>query len=82
MNAFNPLESSKRLEAAGIVRGHAEAIASEIDGGVSDLVTKEYFRERLDAALDKQTIRMSVINAGMLTLTCTILGTLIAALLR
>ena len=82
VNAFNPLEATKRREAAGIVRGHAEAIASEIDGTVSNLVTTEYFRERLDAALDKQMIRMSVINAGMLTLACTILGTLFAALLR
>ena len=78
MNAYNPLSSAQRLEAAGFPRKQAEAIAGEITDGTGDLVTKD----QLEAALDKQTIQMSVINAGMLTLTCTILGTLIAALLR
>ena len=73
-----PESSAQRLEAAGFPRKQAEAIAGEITDGTGDLVTKD----QLEAALDKQTIRMSVINAGMLTLTCTILGTLIAALLR
>ena len=70
MNAFNPLESTKRLEAAGFARGHAEAIASEIGDGMSDLVTEE----KLNAALDRVTIRLSVIVAGLITLACTILG--------
>jgi hypothetical protein len=78
MNSYNPLSSAQRLESAGLSRKQAEAIASEIDGGTSDLVTKD----QLEAALDKQTIRMSIIMAGLLTLTCTILGTLIAGLLR
>lgn len=78
MNAYNPLTSAHRLESAGLSRTQAEAIASEIGDGTNDLVTKE----QLEAALDKVTIRLSVINAGMLTLACTILGTLIAALLR
>ena len=78
MNSFNPLSSAQRLEAAGLPRKQAEAIAGEITDGTNDFVTKN----QLEAALDKQTIRMSIINAGMLTLTCTILGTLIAALLR
>ncbi len=78
MNAFNPLSAAQRLEAAGLPRPQAEAIAGEISDGTNDLVTKE----QLEAALDKQTIRMAVINAGMLTLASTILGTLIAALLR
>lgn len=78
MNAYIPLSSAQRLEAAGLTRKHAEAIAGEISDGTNDLVTKD----QLEAALDKQTIRMAVINAGMLTLACTILGTLIATLLR
>ena len=78
MNAYNPLTATHRLEETGLSRKQSEAIASEINEGTSDLVTQE----QMDAALNKQTIRMSVINAGMLTLACTILGTLIAALLR
>jgi hypothetical protein len=30
MSRYNPLEAAKRLEAAGIPRPHAEAIATEI----------------------------------------------------
>ncbi len=74
---YNPLTATQRLEASGISRKQAEAIASEINDGTEHLVTKD----ELLAALDKQTIRMSVINAGMLTLACTVLGTLAAALL-
>ena len=76
MNAYNPLASMKRLEEAGVPRPHAEAIASEISDGTNDLVTKDV----LEAALDKQTIKMSIIIAGMLTLTCTIIGTITALL--
>ena len=76
MNAYNPLTAAHRLEETGLSRKQAEAIASEITDGTSSFVTNE----QLAAALDKQTIRMSVINAGMLTLVCTILGTLIAIL--
>lgn len=74
MNVYNPLDSSKRLEAAGLARQHAEAIASEINGGTASLVTKE----QLDAALDKVTIRLSVIMAGIITLACTILGVILS----
>ena len=78
MNAYNPLSSAQRLEAAGLPRKQAEAIAGEITDGTSDLVTKDM----LEAALDKQTIRLSVIVGGMLVLTCTLLSTLTAVLLR
>jgi hypothetical protein len=78
MNAFNPLAADQRLEASGLPRKQAEAIAGEITDGTSEFVTKDM----LEATLDKQTIRMTISNAGMLTLACTILGTLIAALLR
>lgn len=33
MSRYNPLEAAKRLEAAGIPRPHAEAIAAEIWAG-------------------------------------------------
>ena len=78
MNAFNPLESTKRLEAAGIARGHAEAIASEIDGGMSDLVTKDYLRDQLEAALAKQTVRIGVLTSGIVAVATTVLGVLIS----
>ncbi|MEO6718673.1 MAG: hypothetical protein ABIM50_15670 [Novosphingobium sp.] len=76
MNAYNPLASMQRLEAAGLPRKQAEAIASEITDGTNDLVTNAM----LEAALDKVTLRLSVIIGGMLALVCTILGTLMAIL--
>lgn len=76
MNMYNPLSATQRLEAAGLTRKQAEAIAGEIDGGTIDLVTKDM----LEAALDKQTIKLSIITAGMLTLFCTIIGALVAVL--
>jgi hypothetical protein len=78
MNAFNPLESTKRLEAAGIARGHAEAIASEINASNDDLVTRDYFKRELDAALDRVTIRLGLIVVGAITLACTLLGTVLS----
>ena len=78
MNAYKPLESTKRLEAAGIARGHAEAIASEIDGGMSDLVTKDYLRDQLEAALAKQTVRIGVLTSGIVAVATTVLGVLIS----
>ena len=76
MNMYNPLSSAQRLEAAGLTRKQAEAIAGEIDGGTTEFVTKAV----LEAALDKQTIKLSIITAAMLTLFCTIIGTLVAIL--
>lgn len=78
MNAFNPLESTKRLEAAGIARGHAEAIASEINASNDDLVTKDYFKRELDAALDRVTIRLSIITVAIISLASTVLGTVLS----
>ncbi|MGJ3626438.1 hypothetical protein AB5I41_05090 [Sphingomonas sp. MMS24-JH45] len=49
MNAYNPLDSMKRLEAAGLDRRQAEAIASEINDSAAELVTKVYLREQLDS---------------------------------
>ena len=78
MNAFNPLESTKRLEAAGIARGHAEAIASEINASNDDLVTRDFFKRELGAALDRVTIRLGLIVVGAITLACTVLGTVLS----
>ena len=70
MNAYNPLQSTKRLEEAGLSRQQAEAIATEISDGTNDLVTKDM----LDAALDKQTIKIGVLVAAIIAVACTIMG--------
>jgi hypothetical protein len=75
MNSFNPLSAAQRLEAAGLPRKQAEAIAGEISDGTNDLVTQK----DLEAALDKVTIRLSVIIGGIITLACTILGVVLSA---
>ncbi len=78
MNAYNPLASMKRLEEAGVPRTHAEAIAAEIGGGLGDLVTSEYLREQLDAALARHTIKNGILTSGIVAVATTILGMLIA----
>lgn len=78
MNAFNPLEATKRLQAAGIARRQAEAIASEINASSDDFVTKDYFNEKLDTALARQTIRNGAVTSGIVMVATTILGFLIA----
>ena len=76
MNAYNPLASMKRLEEAGLSRPHVEAIASEISDGTSSFVTKEM----LEAALDKQTIKIGIMTSAIVALACTILGTIVSVL--
>lgn len=82
MNAFNPLEATKRLQAAGITRRHAEAIASEINASNNELVTKTYFKEKLDSALEsalaKQTMRNGMVTSGIVAVATTVLGLLIS----
>jgi hypothetical protein len=78
MNAFNPLESMKRLEAAGLERRHAGAIAAEIIESSSDLVTKDYFREQLDAALARQTLRVGALTSAIAAVATSILGVIIS----
>jgi hypothetical protein len=78
MNAYNPLTATKRLEASGLSRQQAEAIASEIDDGVSDLVTKEYLTDQLDAALAKQTARIGVLTSAIVAVATAVLGVLIS----
>jgi hypothetical protein len=78
MNAYNPLTATKRLEAAGLPRQHAEAIAFELDDGTSDLVTKEYLSDQLETALAKQTVRIGVLTSGIVAVATTVLGVLIS----
>ena len=74
MNAYNPLASMKRLEQSGLPRPQAEAIASEITEGANSLVTKE----QLDAAMDRLTVRLGAMVAGIVALACTVMGVLIS----
>lgn len=78
MNAYNPLTAAHRLEETGLSRKQAEAIASEINASAEDLVTKDYFREQLDAALARNTIRMGVLTSGIVAVATAILGLLIS----
>jgi len=78
MNAYNPLSATHRLEAAGLDRKQAEAIASEIGDSKSDLVTNETFDIKMEAALNKQLVRFGVLMAGIMAVATTILGTLIS----
>jgi hypothetical protein len=78
MNAYNPLTTTKRLEASGLPRKQAEAIAFEIDDGTSDLVTREYLTDQLESALAKQTVRVGVLTSGIVAVATAVLGVLIS----
>jgi hypothetical protein len=78
MNVYNPLDSMRRLEAAGLDRRQAEAIADEINVGNSDLVTKDYFKEQLDAEFSRFTVRLGGLIAGMIALATAVLGVIIS----
>jgi len=78
MNAYNPLSATHRLEAAGLDRKQAEAIASEISDSKSDLVTKDYLKEQLDAEFSKFTVRLGGLIAGMVAVATAVPGLLIS----
>ncbi len=78
MNAYNPLTSTHRLEAAGLSRKQAEAIASEINSSAEDLVTKEFFKDQLEAALARNAIRNGVLTSGIVAVATALLGVLIS----
>ena len=78
MNSYNPLKSTHRLEAAGLPRQQAEAIASEINASAEDLVTKEFFKDQLEAALARNTVRMGVLTSGIVAVATALLGILIS----
>lgn len=73
MKAYNPQECAKRLETAGIVRPHAEAIAAEIYAAKSDLATKLQ-TEGYEATLDRATVRLCFFTLALTSLACAILG--------
>lgn len=62
------------MEAAGLARAQAEAIAGEITGGTNNLVTKS----ELEAALDKTAIRIGILTSGIVAVATAILGLLIS----
>lgn len=70
MTAYNPIAAMQRFEAAGIKRQHAEVLADELHGAMVQLVTQE----QLQAALDRQTIRLGLIVVGVVSIACTVLG--------
>ena len=78
MNAYNPLTAKHRLEETGLSRKQSEAIASETNASAEDLVTKDYFKEQLDAALARNTIRMGVLTSGIVAVATAVLGLLIS----
>lgn len=67
MNAYNPIATLQRLEASGFDRRQAEALATELRETTMQLVTQE----QLQAALDRQTIRICGAMAAMLALAVT-----------
>ena len=78
MNSYNPLMSTHRLEASGLSRKQAEAIASEINASAEDLVTKDYFKDQLEAALARHAIRMGALTSGIVAVATALLGVLIS----
>ena len=77
MNAYNPLDSMKRLEAAGLERRQAEAIASEIGESGRALVWEDFLKQQLDALSDKLLVRIGLMVSGIIALACTIIGVVI-----
>ena len=74
MNAYNPLDAMKRLEASGLERRQAEAIASEINDGKSNLVTRDDLKQQLDALADKLLVKIGLLVSGVVALACTVMG--------
>ena len=76
---FNAVEFIHRLEKAGLAREAAETIASGIDDGRRDLVTKEELQRELATALYKQTIQIGALVGGMMALATAIIGVVVSA---
>lgn len=71
MNAFNPIASLQRLEAAGFKRAQAEALADELHSATSMLVTKDDLDKALDAQANKITLRLGALIGALLALAVT-----------
>lgn len=84
MNApFDPVSFIHRLEAEGIARGAAEAIAQGIEDRNRELATKQDLvdlvtKSQLEAALSKVIIQVGGMLAASIALIVAILGTIIA----
>ncbi|PZU59853.1 MAG: hypothetical protein DI547_05085 [Sphingobium sp.] len=74
MTAYNPIATLQRLEGAGMERKQAEALADEMRGAIVQLVTQE----QLEAALNRQTIKLGLIVVGAVTFACTVLGVVLS----
>lgn len=74
MNAYNPIATMNRLKGAGMTAKQAEALADEMQGAISTLVT----HEQMQAAMDRLTIRLGLMVAGIVTLACTIMGVILS----
>jgi hypothetical protein len=68
MTAFNPIAFAHKLEDAGLSREQSEALANEMRAAMLELVTQE----QLKAALDRQTVQLTVIVGGLLALLATL----------
>jgi hypothetical protein len=78
MNAYNPLSSTKRLEAAGMPRAQAEAIAFEITESTDDLVTNEKLDSALESAINKGVIKIGIMTSAIVALACSVMGVLLS----
>lgn len=74
MNAYNPIATMSRLEKAGFHRRQAQTLADEMRGAIEVCVTQE----QLEAALSRQTIRLSAILGSAMAIGFTVLGVLIS----
>ena len=72
-SAFDTLTAARNLEAAGVERSQAEAIAKAIRDGQGELVTKDHLDAKL-AALENRLVKWAVALAGAVVI---ILGVLI-----
>jgi hypothetical protein len=78
MNAYNPLASMKRIEAAGFKRAQAEVLAGELNEAIDSLVTNEQLELALAQSESRMTARVGVIVGTVGALIVAILGALIS----
>ncbi len=72
MNAFNPIATMQKLEAVGMERKQAEALADELHHATTELVTKDELTKALDAQANTLTLRIGGMVAAMLALAVTL----------
>jgi len=77
MNAYKPLAAVAELEKAGFNRSQATAIASVLDDGISERVTKHDLELALSQSENRLTARFGVMLAAGLSLAVAILGAII-----